>query len=95
MAGWGVPKRRMHPRKSLLRNAEVAQSYRSAARSLGSFENLNLDTGRRQTQPPGVRPADQRRRILMNKHNIDVQMGEAKVTARDAVEVTDREAKDP
>jgi dihydrolipoamide dehydrogenase len=83
------------PSKSLLKNAEVAHTLRERGKELGfSFENLKLDYGvavKRSRQvsdrlTKGVA-------FLMRKHQIDVLMGEARVTARDSVRVTDKEGK--
>ncbi len=83
------------PSKSLLKNAEVAHTLRERGKELGfSFENLKLDYGvavKRSRQvsdrlTKGVA-------FLMRKHQIDVHMGEAQVTARDNVRVTDKEGK--
>jgi len=83
------------PSKSLLKNAEVAHTLRERGKELGfSFENLKLDYGvavKRSRQvsdrlTKGVA-------FLMRKHQIEVYMGEARVTARDSVRVTDKEGK--
>jgi dihydrolipoamide dehydrogenase len=77
------------PSKSLLRNAEVAHTLRERAEEFGfSFDNLKLDYG----------AAVKRSRVvsdrlvkgvgfLMKKNKIDVFMGSAKMTAKDAVSV--------
>ena len=54
------------PSKALLKNAEVAHTLRERGKDFGfSFDNLKLDFARRrQTQPPGFRPADQGRGLL-------------------------------
>ncbi len=81
------------PSKSLLKNAEVAHTLRERGKELGfSFENLKLDYGvavKRSRQvsdrlTKGVA-------FLMKKNNIDVHMGEAKVTAKDSVRVTGKD----
>jgi dihydrolipoamide dehydrogenase len=83
------------PSKSLLKNAEVAHTLRERGKELGfSFENLKLDYGvavKRSRQvsdrlTKGVA-------FLMRKHQIEVYMGEARVTAPDSVRVTDKEGK--
>jgi dihydrolipoamide dehydrogenase len=83
------------PSKSLLKNAEVAHTLRERGKELGfSFENLKLDYGvavKRSRQvsdrlTKGVA-------FLMRKHQIEVHMGEARVTAPDSVRVTDKEGK--
>jgi dihydrolipoyl dehydrogenase len=83
------------PSKALLRNADVAHILRERGKEYGfSFDNLNLDYGvavkrSRQVSDRLVKGVA----FLMKKNNIDVHMGAAKVTARDAVEVTDSEGK--
>ena len=81
------------PSKSLLYNAEVAHILRHRGKDLGfSFENLQLDF------PQAVRrsrqASDRLTRgvgFLMRKNKVDVHMGSAKLTARDAVTVTNAE----
>ncbi len=79
------------PSKSLLKNAEVAKILRKRGREFGfSFENLNLDYSvavkrSRQVSNRLTRGIG----FLMKKNNIDVQMGTARLTARDTVEVSD------
>ena len=79
------------PSKALLRNAEIAHILLKRGKEFGfSFENLNLDfstavkrsrrISNRLTKGVGY---------LMKKNDIDVHMGEAKITARDVVNVTD------
>jgi len=79
------------PSKSLLKNAEVATILRKRGKEFGfSFDNLNLDfsvavkrsrqVSNRLTKGVG---------FLMKKNNIDVHMGEARITAVDTVTVTD------
>jgi len=83
------------PSKALLRNADVAHILRERGKEFGfSFDNLNLDYGvavkrSRQVSDRLVKGVA----FLMKKNNIDVHMGAAKVTARDAVDVTDSEGK--
>jgi len=79
------------PSKSLLKNAEVATILRKRGKEFGfSFDNLNLDfsvavkrsrqVSNRLTKGVG---------FLMKKNNIEVHMGEARITAVDTVTVTD------
>ena len=83
------------PSKSLLKNAEVAHTLRERGKELGfSFENLKLDYGvavkrSRQVSDRLTKGVG----FLMRKYQIDVHMGEARVTARDSVQVTDKEGK--
>ncbi|MEA3440416.1 MAG: dihydrolipoyl dehydrogenase [Chloroflexota bacterium] len=78
------------PSKALLKNAEVAHTLRERGREFGfSFKDLELDYGAavkrsrrisgRLTKGVG---------FLMKKNKIDVHMGQAYVSARDAVTVT-------
>ncbi len=77
------------PSKSLLKNAEVAHTLRKRGRELGfSFENLNLDYGAavkrsRQVSMRLVKGVG----FLMKKNGIDVYMGEAKLLAKDRVQI--------
>src|SRR5512135_1142211 len=83
------------PSKALLKNAEVAHTLRERGKDFGfSFENLKLDF------PAAVKRsrvvADGRVRgvaYLMKKNNIDVHMGTARLTARNKVQVTDKDGK--
>lgn len=83
------------PSKSLLKNAEVAELLRERGKEFGfSFENLKLDFGaavKRSRQVSGrlVRGVG----FLMKKNGIDVHMGAAKLTAKDSVQVTDKDGK--
>ena len=83
------------PSKSLLKNAEIAHTLRERGKEFGfSFENLNLDYSvavkrSRQVSDRLVKGVG----FLMRKNQIDVHMGTAKVTGRDAVSVTDSEGK--
>jgi dihydrolipoamide dehydrogenase len=83
------------PSKSLLKNADVAHTLRERGKEFGfSFENLNLDFSvavkrSRQVSDRLVRGVG----FLMRKNNIDVHMGEARVTAKDTVTVKDKEGK--
>jgi dihydrolipoamide dehydrogenase len=83
------------PSKALLHNAEIAHTLRERGKEFGfSFDNLNLDYGvavkrsrkvsNRLTRGVG---------FLMRKNNIDVHMGEARLSAKDTVVVTDEEGK--
>ncbi len=83
------------PSKALLKNAEVAHTLRERGKEMGfSFENLILDYSvafKRSRQvsdrlTKGVA-------FLMKKNNIDVIMGSARFTGKDAVTVTDKDGK--
>lgn len=78
------------PSKALLRNADIAHTLRERGKEFGfSFENLELDYS---TAFDRSRKASDRLvrgvKFLMKKHDIDVHMGAAKLTAKDTVEVT-------
>ncbi len=83
------------PSKALLKNAEVAHTLRERGKEFGfSFENLVLDfsaaTRRsRQVSDRLVKGIG----FLMKKNNISVQMGTAKLTAKDTVTVTGKDGK--
>ena len=81
------------PSKSLLKNAEVAHTLRKRGREFGfKFENLELDYGVAVKRSRQV--SDRLTRgigFLMKKHNIDVHMGTAKITAKDTVAVTNND----
>jgi dihydrolipoamide dehydrogenase len=83
------------PSKALLKNAEVAHTLRERGKEFGfSFDNLNLDYSvavkrSRQVSDRLVKGVG----FLMKKNNIDVHMGNAKLTSKDTVEVTDQEGK--
>ncbi|NLG71769.1 MAG: dihydrolipoyl dehydrogenase [Chloroflexi bacterium] len=83
------------PSKSLLKNADVAHTLRKRGEEFGfSFENLKLDYSvavkrSRQVSDRLTKGVG----FLMRKNKIDVHMGEARVTARDTVQVKDREGK--
>jgi len=83
------------PSKSLLKNADVAHTLRERAKEFGfSFENLTLDFSvavkrSRQVSDRLVRGIG----FLMKKNNIDVHMGSALVTAKDTVQLTDKDGK--
>jgi dihydrolipoamide dehydrogenase len=83
------------PTKSLLKNAELANTLRERGDEFGfSFENLKLDYGaavkRSRTVSDRLVKGVQ---FLMKKNNIDVFIGTAKLTAKDKVSVTDAAGK--
>ena len=79
------------PSKALLRNAEIAHILRKRGKEFGfSFENLNLDFSTAVKRSRRI--SDRLTKgvgYLMKKNDIDVHMGEARITARDVVSVTD------
>jgi dihydrolipoamide dehydrogenase len=83
------------PSKSLLKNADVAHTLRERGKELGfSFDNLALDYSvavkrSRQVSDRLVRGVG----FLMKKNNIDVHMGAARITAKDTIQVTDKDGK--
>lgn len=83
------------PSKALLKNADVAETLRERAKEFGfSFDNLNLDYSvavkrSRQTSDRLVRGVG----FLMRKNKIDVHMGAGFISAKDTVEVTDKDGK--
>ncbi|WP_322508746.1 dihydrolipoyl dehydrogenase [Anaerolinea sp.] len=83
------------PSKSLLKNAEVAHTLRERGREFGfAFENLTLDYSvavkrSRQVSDRLTKGVG----FLMKKNGIDVHMGIARLTARDTVQVTDKDGK--
>lgn len=83
------------PSKALLKNAEVAHTLRERGKEFGfSFDNLVLDfpaavKRSRQVSDRLVKGVG----FLMKKNNIDVYMGTAKLTAKDSVQVTDKDGK--
>jgi len=83
------------PSKALLRNADLAHILRHRGKEFGfSFENLTLDYSvavkrSRQASERLVKGVG----FLMKKNKIDVHMGNAKITAREAVSVTDADGK--
>jgi dihydrolipoamide dehydrogenase len=83
------------PSKALLKNAEVAHLLRERGKEFGfSFENLQLDFSSAVKRSRTV--SDRLVRgvgFLMKKNAIDVHMGTAKLTARDTVQVTDKDGK--
>ena len=80
------------PSKSLLKNAEVAHTLRERGKEFGfSFDNLVLDYSvavkrSRQVSDRLTKGVG----FLMRKNNISVQMGVAKLIAKDTVAVTDK-----
>ena len=83
------------PSKALLKNAEIAHTLRERGKEFGfSFENLQLDYSVAVKRSRQV--SDRLTRgvaFLMKKNNITVYMGTARLTARDTVQVTDKEGK--
>jgi dihydrolipoamide dehydrogenase len=83
------------PSKALLKNAEVAHTLRERGKEFGfSFDNLVLDYAAavkrsRQVSDRLVKGVG----FLMRKNNIDVLMGTAKITAKNKVQVTDKDGK--
>ncbi|NTU75948.1 MAG: dihydrolipoyl dehydrogenase [Anaerolineaceae bacterium] len=83
------------PSKALLKNAEVAHTLRERGKDFGfSFDNLQLDYSAAVKRSRQV--SDRLTKgvgFLMKKHNIDVIMGSAKITAKDKVLVTGADGK--
>ena len=81
------------PSKSLLRNAEIAHILRERGKEFGfSFENLKLDYSSAVKRSRKV--SDRLTKgvgFLMRKNKVDVHMGEAKLTSRSRLEVTDED----
>jgi dihydrolipoamide dehydrogenase len=83
------------PSKSLLKNAEVAHTLRERGKEFGfSFENLKLDYSvavkrSRQVSDRLTKGVG----FLMRKNNVTVHMGTARLTAKDNVEVVDKDGK--
>jgi dihydrolipoamide dehydrogenase len=83
------------PSKSLLRNADIAHILRERGKEFGfSFDNLSLDYSvavkrSRQVSDRLTKGVG----FLMKKNNIDVHMGNAKISAPGSVTVTDAEGK--
>jgi dihydrolipoamide dehydrogenase len=83
------------PSKALLRNADLAHTLRERGKEFGfSMDNLKLDFGAavkrsRQISDRLVRGVG----FLMKKNKIDVHMGTARLTAKDTVQVTDKDGK--
>ena len=83
------------PSKALLKNAELAHTLRERAADFGiSFDNLKLDYAAAVKRSRSV--SDRLTRgvsFLMKKNKIDVFMGEARITARNQVDVKDSDGK--
>lgn len=83
------------PSKSLLKNADVAQTLRERGKEFGfSFDNLKLDYGvavkrSRQVSDRLTKGVG----FLMKKNKVDVYMGSAKVTSPQSITVVDLEGK--
>src|SRR5512138_3794244 len=83
------------PSKALLKNADVAETLRHRGKEFGfTLENLNLDFSvavkrSRQVSDRLVRGVG----FLMKKHNITVHNGTAVITAKDTVQVKDKDGK--
>jgi dihydrolipoamide dehydrogenase len=83
------------PSKALLKNAELAHTLRERTKEFGiSFDNLNLDYSvavdrSRKVSERLVKGVG----FLMRKNNVEVFMGSAKLTAKDTVQVTDKDGK--
>ncbi len=83
------------PSKALLKNAEVAHTLRERGKEFGfSFENLTLDYSvavkrSRQVSDRLTKGVG----FLMKKNNIDVFMGEARLSKANTVTVTDAQGK--
>lgn len=78
------------PSKALLRNADIAHTLRERGKEFGfSYNDLELDYS---VAYKRSRKASDRLTkgvgFLMKKHDIDVHMGTAKLTAKDTIEVT-------
>lgn len=80
------------PSKSLLKNAEVAETLRHRGKEFGfSFDNLKLDYAAAVKRSRQV--SDRLTKgvgFLMKKNNIDVHMGTAVLKSKSSVEVTDK-----
>ena len=78
------------PSKALLRNADIAHTLRERGKEFGfSFNDLELDYS--VAFKRSRKASDRLTRgvgFLMKKHDIDVHMGAAKLTAKDTIEVT-------
>src|SRR5512145_1432685 len=83
------------PSKSLLRNAEIAHTLRERGKEFGfTMDNLKLDYGvavkrSRQNSERLVKGIG----FLMKKNNITVYTGDARLSSRSAVMVTDESKK--
>jgi len=81
------------PSKALLKNAEVAHTLRERGEEFGfTLENLNLDYSvavkrSRKVSERLVKGVG----YLMKKNKVDVHMGEAQITAKDTVQVTNED----
>jgi dihydrolipoamide dehydrogenase len=81
------------PSKALLKNAEVAHTLRERGKEFGfSFENLKLDYSvavkrSRQVSDRLVKGVG----FLMKKNNIDVFIGTARLTAKDTLQVAEKD----
>jgi len=78
------------PSKALIRNADIAHTLRERGKEFGfSMENLELDFSVAHKRSRKISSRLTRGvGFLMKKHNIDVHMGAAKLTAKDTIEVT-------
>ena len=81
------------PSKALLKNADVAHTLREGSKEFGfSFDNLKLDYSAAYDRSRKVSDRLVRGvKFLMKKHNIEVYMGAAQLTAKDNVEVIPHE----
>jgi dihydrolipoamide dehydrogenase len=81
------------PSKALLKNAEVARLLRLEGKEFGfAIENLTLDYSAAVKRSRRV--SDRLTKgvgFLMRKNNIDVHMAEARITAGDSVQLTDKD----
>ncbi len=83
------------PSKALLKNAELAHTLRERSKEFGfSFENLTFDYSTavkrsRQVSERLVKGVG----FLMKKNHIDVHMGTARLTAKNTVQLTDKDGK--
>jgi dihydrolipoamide dehydrogenase len=78
------------PSKALLKNADIAHTLQARGKEFGfSFENLELDYSAAFNRSRKVsKRLVNGIKFLMKKNKIDVHMGEAKLKAKDTVEVT-------
>jgi dihydrolipoamide dehydrogenase len=83
------------PSKALLKNAELARTLRERAKEFGiSFDNLTLDYSAAVKRSRSVSQRLTRGvSFLLKKNNVDVFMGEAKLSGAKQVSVTDAEGK--
>ncbi len=83
------------PSKALLKNADLAYTLRNKSKELGiSFDNLTLDYSAavkrsRQVSSRLVKGVG----FLMKKNNIDVFMGEGKISGKNSLTITDTDGK--